>query len=802
MFSNNIKIAIRNLMRHKGYSAINIFGLAAGLVCCLLIILFIAHEVSYDRFHRHADRIFRVVTEERGERGTARLATTNTPLAPLLATEFPGMETIIRLIPYSVVVKVENGQLFQEDKLLFVDTAFFDLFSFELLHGDRNTALLEPFSLVLTQELAMKYFGSVDVVGRFLTLEAKHVFKVTGVVAEIPKASSINFSMLATINSAPDIIGSWIFHHWYHPPIYTFVRLKPNASSEEINAQIPAFTKARIGERQAYRSYSLQSLTAIHFTPELTNELVPTTSPVYMYTLSALAALILTLACINFTNLATVRSLARAKEVGLRKVVGAERQELIRQFLSESTMYVIIAFVIALVALEFLLPFFTSLTGKELDHSLLRNPYLILTLIALLFGVGVVAGVYPAFVLSNFQPIRIFRGEAGSSGSNKRGIRLRSALVVVQFAISITLIVSTAVIYSQLSFIQDKNLGFNKEQVVVVPVRDETIQQNFLRVKTSLQAVPGVSSVTALSNFPWERGFYDFPMKVEGMGKEFETDAPTLLVDEDFLRTLGMEISVGRDFLKNSSADANEAFIINATAAKKFGFENPVGMKLTMNSVSSGNPKKGEVIGVVKDFHFQSLYHEVEPLVITISPEIYYIDNVVVRLKTEHISETLSLLEAQWHNIVPDRPFEFFFLDQAFNNLYRSETQLASIFNTFSLLAVVIGCLGLFGLASFTIQQRTKEIGIRKVMGASVAGVVVLLSKDFIMLVLIANILAWPIAYYAMSAWLQDFAYRVDMSWWIFAGAGGLALFIALLTVSIQAVRAALANPVEALRYE
>jgi putative ABC transport system permease protein len=420
MLSNYITIAFRNLLKNKTHSFINIFGLSVGLVCCMVILLFVVGELNYDRFHREADRIYRVVTMETGERGATQRATTNTPLAPLLAAEFPEMETIVRLVPHAVSVKTGNGMLFQEDHLLFCDSAFFEMFSFELLHGDPRTALVEPFSLVLTRDSAMRYFGSADVVGRFLTLEAKHAFRVTGVLQPIPAASSIQFSMLANITSAPEVVGAWCFQHWFHPPMYTFIRLDSNVRSEEVNARFPDFVQSRLGERFAYRSYRLQPLTGIHLTPGFAHELVPTTSPVLVYTLLALGLFIILLAAINFTNLATARSLARAREVGLRKVVGARRHELIEQFLGESTLYAMIALALALLTLELLLPVFTSLTGKELDSSLLRNPTTMLSLIAFTLVVGLSAGAYPALVLSRFEPVRLFRREVGPGGSRNQ----------------------------------------------------------------------------------------------------------------------------------------------------------------------------------------------------------------------------------------------------------------------------------------------------------------------------------------------------------------------------------------------
>ncbi len=802
MLKNYLTVALRNMLRHKGYTLINITGLAAGMVCCLLILLYLLHETSYDRFNPLADRIYRVLTDETGETGTAHLASTNTPLAPLLAAEFPEMEYVVRIVPYSVSMSSEHDRLFQEDGFVFADSAFFRMFTFEFMYGDPMTALDEPFSIVLTRETAEKYFGSADVVGKYLTIEKKHLFKVTGVLRGIPSTSSIRFDAVANLTSGGEVVGSWLFEHWYHPPVYTYVLLAQNTSMQDLESRMDGFVAKRLGERFSWRSYRLQPLTEVHLTPDLGNEQVPAVNPLYLYSLAGIAFLILLLAGINFTNLSTARSLARVKEVGLRKVIGAGRGDLMRQFLGESVIYAYFSLLIAFILVEFLLTPFNKLTGKQLDISALGDPLIVFVIILLTLVVGIGAGSYPAFILSGFRPARILRGNTGTTSPIGNAPRLRESLVVIQFAVSIALIASTLAIHSQISFIREKNLGFTKEQLIAVPLRDYTVQENFQTLKNTVLTLPGISWVTVLSNFPWESGFYGFPVKAAHQGKEIETDIRTLLVDHDFVRTMDMQLVAGRDFSIEYSTDARHAFIINETAARRFGFEDPIGISLTMASVAAGKPKQGEVVGVVQDFHFQSLYHAIQPIALTVSPESYYLDNMVVRLSTSQISETISELEGLWRNVVPGRPFEYFFLDHAFDALYREEVRIGGILNASSAFAVMIGCLGLFGLSSYTTRRRMKEICIRKVLGSSAMGIVGLLSKDYIKLVLISNVIAWPAAYYAMNIWLENFAYRIDIGWWTFIIAGSIATIVALSTVGFQAIRAAGANPADALKYE
>jgi putative ABC transport system permease protein len=804
MLKNYLKIAARNFLKYKAYSFINVAGLAIGIACCVLMLLYVQKELSYDRFHQNAERIYRVIVDESNEGNVRHLANTYAPLAPALQAEFPEISRIVRFFPHSVTVERDEQKRFQEEHFFFVDSTVFEVFSFAFMRGDPGAALHEPNALVITAAVAHKYFGDENPVGQILTIENRLDLKITGVLQNVPHNSHVDFDFLANINSASALMGNWLLTRgWHWPPMYTYVLLPQNYSASAIENRMPELVREHLpkdlASRQALR---LQPLTDIHLHSDLENEIAPTSNIAYVYVFSAIAAFVLLIACFNFMNLATARAAKRAKEVGLRKVIGAQRGQLIKQFLGESLFYAVLALLLALVLVEVFLPTFNTLLGKQIEMSYTNNLGVVFGLLALTLIVGVLAGSYPALFLARFRPVQALHGKALSGIGGRSPLRLRAVLVVVQFVISIGLIVVTLVVNEQAQFIQNKRLGFDKERLVVVSLRDEAMQQNLAAIKNALLSQSGVSDVTTISNFPWEQGYYDFYIRAEGMKADEKFNMPTLLVDHDFIRAFGMEIVAGREFSKEHTTDAQEAFILNEAAVKKLGWDSAIGKKIEMEAVASGKPRAGRVIGVVKDFHLRSLHYEIEPLVMLVSPELYYFDNLAIRLDAKNIPQTLAGLEQQWRELAPHRPFECFFLDEVFDKLYRKEQKLAQVFRYFSAIAIFVGCLGLFGLASFIAEQKTKEIGIRKVLGASVAGIVGLLSKDFAKLILLANVITWPGAYYAMNRWLQGFAYRIDLELVTFLIAGALALALALLTISFQAVKAALANPVEALRYE
>lgn len=801
MFKNYLKVALRNFQRHKGYSIINVAGLAVGIGCCILIMLYVQDELSYDRYHEHADRIYRVTTVEKNDGQVRHLANAYGPLAPALLTDFPEIRDVVRFFPYPVGVQSGPEKQFQEDRFFLTDSTVFEMFSFTFKQGNSKTALQAPYSLVLTEATAQKYFGSEDAIGKVLRVEGQFDFHVTAVVENPPANSHFTFDFLAPYQHVREMIG--FNPHWYWPLVYTYILLPDHVSPMDLESRFQQFIAKHMGEHAvAERSFNLQALTDIHLNPELENEIAPTGSMAYVYIFSAIAFFILLIACINFMNLATARSANRAREVGLRKVVGAQRNQLVKQFLGESLFYAFLATLLALVLVEMFLPTFNQLVGKQIDINYFKNRQISLGLVALTILVGMISGSYPALFMSSFRPLKVLQSKIFLATGAKGALRFRSALVVLQFTISIALIITTMVVNKQMQYVQNKQLGFNKEHVVIIPIRDEEVQNNFEAIKNALTAQAEVLNATVLSNFPWQTGFYDFGVHAEGMREDATVSIPVLLVDHDFIRTFEMEIIAGRDFAKEFTADKGKAFILNETAVKKLGWNSVLEKKFAVQHVASGEDVAGKVIGVVKDFHFRSLHHKIEPLAIFIAPVEYYIDNIAVRIQDHDIHRALTSLEQTWRKFVPNRPFRYFFLDEDFDALYRKEQKLSGIFKSFAGLAIFIACLGLFGLASFAAEQRRKEIGIRKTLGATVSNITVLLSREFAKLTILANIIAWPLAFFVMKDWLQDFAYRMDLNLLLFVVSGLIALTIALLTVSYQAIKAALANPVESLRYE
>lgn len=804
MFKNYLKIAVRNLLKYKAYSIINVSGLAIGIACCLLILLYIQDELSYDKFHVNADRIYRVASVESSDNKISETASTYGPLADLLAAQIPGIEKVTRIFPHSVVVSYGADKKFQEDRLFFCDSTFFDMFTFAFKNGQPENALDAPNAIVLTEETAQKYFGDENPIGKNLRAENQHDFFVTGVLESLPDNSHFSFDFIANIKSINKLMGTWVLNHgWHWPPMYTYAMLSPNSKPEDVESEFPGFIQKFLGRyTDSQESFFLQPITSIHLHSDLVGEIEPTSNITYVYIFALVALFILLIACINFMNLSTARSANRAKEVGLRKVVGANRMQLIKQFLGESLFFAVFSMLLAVALIEFFLPTFNNLVGKQLDVEYTNNWIVLAGLLVLTLFVGVTAGSYPAFFLARFRPIQAMQSKQSVSSVGKKPFRMRSILVVTQFMISIVLIIVTAGIHNQLQFIQTERLGFNKEHLVVIPVRDENIQRNFKAIKNSLLAQPEITNVTAISNFPWEQGYYGFPAKAEGMADDADWNISTFLVDHDFIETFGMEIVEGRAFSEEFGSDAGEAFILNETAKEDLGWADAINKKFEVDKVASGNPRQGRVIGVMKDFHMRSLHYKVEPVVAMVAPIHHYLDNYVIRVAGVDIQSTLSKLENKWSEFAPHRPFEYFFLDEAFDQLYRKEQRLGKIFNYFAALTIFVGCLGLFGLASFSAEQRTKEIGIRKVLGASIPGILMLLSKDFTKLILAAFIIAAPIAYLFIQRWLQEFAYQSTPGIGIFVISIVVVLLIAMLTVSYQSIRAAVANPVKALHYE
>ncbi len=796
MLKNYFKIAIRNLKKYKTYAFINIFGLAAGLASCILIVLYVQDELTYDRFHDHADRIVRIVEDRMGEGQESRQAITYGPLAPALKEDVAAVEHAVRVLPYSILVSRDATAKYQEDQFVFVDSTFFEVFSFPLLQGNAQTALQAPFSVVLTTATARKYFGDQNPLGQTLQArddEKTYDFTVTGVLPDAPANTHLRFEFLASFSSMRTIYGSWIENpqNWDHPPLYTYALLTEGTAAEALEAQMPALALKHMGPRRTTtRSLHVQPLTDIRLHSNRQYELKPGSDITYVYIFSLIGFFILLIACINFMNLATARAASRTREVGMRKVMGAHRPQLIRQFLGESMLLAALALILAVVLVELCLPLLNTVAGKTLQLGALMHWMTPLIVLGLVLFVGGLAGSYPALYLSAFRPALTLKGTQTTGSSTAAW--LRKGLVVFQFTISIALIIGTTIILRQLDYLQNERLGFDKEHVVLVPLRDLDNQFNHASLKEAWKQLPGVEAVTASSGMPGlNSGLYDFMVKPENALHD-SLELMTLTVDHDYVATYGLNIVEGRDFSEDFSTDASEGFLINETTARKLGWTDPVGQELTLQVWFQGEVQKtGTVVGVIQDFQYHSLHQAIDPMLVHIFPNTYYYDYLSLRLRPGNMPETLAAVEQAWTQFNPERPFEYSFLDERFDALYRAEERLGSLFGYFSILAIVIACLGLFGLSAFTTEQRTKEIGVRKTLGATVLGIVLLLSKDLLKLIAVAFVIAVPLAFFAMNQWLDGFTARTSLSWSIFLMTGLITLGIAWLTVGYHAIRAA-----------
>ncbi|MBX7150342.1 ABC transporter permease [bacterium] len=793
MFKNYFKIAWRNLLRHKGYSLLNISGLSVGIACCLLIVMYVIDELSYDKFHVNGDRLYRVSMSTTVTGKTDRNAAVHFPVAPLLRG-YPEVEETARLVDYRFIGQIPVLQFgdksFYEENFFYGDSTIFKVLTLPLLQGNPN-ALYEPNTVVMTREMAKKYFGDNNPLGQVLRLNGLKDLKVTGILAPFPGPTHLKIDFIASMSSIANsgFTGpGFDFNNWIINFYWTYVLFKTPSDAALLESQLPDFGKRYLPDLHQKNGTQLHltKVSDIHLSPGNDGEITPCGDITYVYIFSLVAILILFIACINFMNLVTARSAGRAKEIGLRKVAGALRKQLIGQFLGESILLTVLSAFIALFLIEGLTPMFNQLTGKTLAMNF--EPWLVLSLLAVIVVVGLAAGSYPAFYFSNFQPAQVLKGTFKTGG---KGVLLRKILVILQFSISIALITCTIIAQHQLYFIQNKKLGFEKEQLVILPIRGSILGQKYAEFKNQLLQHPGIVSVSGLSdkigtgvNFT---GFF-----VEGQD-EMQFISQTR-ISHDFIKTYGLRLVEGRDLIEGSATDSASGYIVNRAFLRQYGWETGVGKRVRFFR----STVEGQIVGVVEDFHFQSLHTPVAPIVMRIGNTSF----LAVKIRPENMRETISVIESAWNRFEHDKPFTFHFLDQAINDLYKSEQKLSMLIGTFSGLAILIACLGLFGLASFTAEQRTKEIGIRKVLGASVGGIVFIMCKEFLKFVLIANIIAWPVAYLAMNMWLQDFASRIDIGPSAFILAAVFALTIALVTVGYQAIKAALSNPLKSIKYE
>lgn len=799
MFQNYLSVAIRNLRRHPAYSLINISGLAIGMATCILILLYIHDELSYDWYHPHADRVYRIVDDIESGGQTVQTAGTPTAWGPALKRDFPEIELLVRMRGTGSAWLVDLGNtIYYERKVIWAEPDLFEMFSIPLVSGDPGTALVEPYSMVISEDLAFKYFGAEDPVGKVVNLDNRWDFTVTGVMKNIPTNSHMRPDMFVSYTTM-NVIRSWDLGDWeYHRNLYTYIRLRENVSPDEFEAKLPDFLERHAGDqyRESGMSLrpSLQPLVDIHLYSNRESEHEPNGDFRYVALFMAIAFLVLIIACINFINLATARSEMRAREVGVRKVLGANRIQLIRQFLGESVLMAGLAAVVAVILVHLALPAVNEIAGKQLSLPLTD----LMVLASLAVGtalIGLAAGSYPAAYLSGFLPAVVMKG---NPETGKKGLGMRQVLVVVQFSMSIFLLVSTAVIHDQLEYIQTKRLGFNKEHVMVVPITGSHQVPNTPVLKQRLFGMPGVVGVATTTGLPGMRVLPIMEVRPEGMRPENHLMMATLHVDENFLDVMDIDVVAGRNFSPDWGTDTTRGVLLNETAVRDLGWGVPadaIGRQFERLSFEGVVP--GRVIGVVRDFHLRTIHEEIEPAAIMAST--YHIF-VLIRIEPEGISETIGRIEEVWRDVDPRFPLDYTFLDEDFDALYRTDQQLGEIFAVFAFLAIFVACLGLLGLASFSIQQRTREIGIRKVVGASISGIVILLSKDFMKYVLLANLIAWPLAYLVMSNWLQNYAYAAALDFTWFLAAGIVALVIAWLTIGAHAVAASRRNPVNSLR--
>ncbi len=793
MLKNYAKITIRNIRKNKGYSFINISGLAIGMACCILILLWVKDELSFDRFHANAASIYRVTEHQYDSSGDYfPVAVTPWPLAEALKTDFPEIIESARLRIVSGGLISYKDKKFYENDFVAVDPSFLKMFSFPLIEGDLSTALTEPHTLLITKETAARYFGNEDPLGKVLTFQNVYDFKVTGLLEDVPHNSHIKFDFLVPFASTLRDFG-WT-DSWWTNNYTTYVQLVDNASLQQTSEKISDYLKKN--NPQTGTKLILQPLTDIHLRSDYAIDLYGNTEDkaIYVYAFSVIALFVLLIACINFMNLSTARSEKRSKEVGLRKVVGASRNNVITQFYSESLFMTILAFFAAILLVYLLLPAFNNVSGKQLTLDSMKEPVFMLGLLGIMLATGLASGSYPAFVLSSFKPVDSIKG-LGLRISPKSGkSMLRRTLVVTQFALSVILIIGTSIVYQQVRYMLNKELGYEKDSMVYF-VKRANLRTQYDAFKSELLRDPNIVGVTSSSDVPTYSVHSTGAFSWEGKNPETHFLIHQFSVDHDYINTFNMHIIAGRDFSKEFPADAStQSFIVNETAVKAMGLENPVGSKFELYD------NKGQIVGVVEDFHFKSLQKAIEPLVLRIEPD--RDRYVFVKFRSEHTQAALASIRTIYDSFNPQFPLEYSFLDAAVNQLYDSEQKTKNIFNYFTLIAIFISCLGLYGLAAYMAQQRTKEIGIRKVLGASIMNIMAGLSKEFLWLVCLANAIAWPVAYYFMSRWLQHFAAKIDLSIWTFILSGLAALFIALLTISYQSVKAAIAHPAESLRYE
>jgi putative ABC transport system permease protein len=794
MFGNYLKIAVRNIIKHKGVSFLNVMGLSIGIAACILIFLYVQFELSYDRYHKNGERIYRVGQEIAYL--DARTAATSAPLAEVLVTEFSEIRSAARMrnIDESIVRLDDEG--FLEEKIFWADSQIFELFSFEFLRGDPKEALIDPFSIVISERTAQKYFGREDPIGKVLTCNIRTrdlEMVIIGVYKNMPPNSHFSADLMVPFETQEKMFKGIL--SWGNNAYNTYVLLHQDADPRALEAKFESTDFSKYSGGYSLHDYFLQPMLDIHLRSHLSLEMEAQGDIKTVMLFSFIAFLILIIACINAMNLATARAAFRVKEVGLRKVVGAQRSQIIRQFLGESLVFAILAFVAALAIVLIVLPAFAVFVERQIQFNPFSNFPLFGMLISLVILTGILSGGYPAFALSSFRPVSLFR-KVGYL--RKKGLSLRNTLVVFQFAVSIIMIICTLVAHNQLWLLRNKDMGYNRDHIVVLPILDARLDVNLETLRTELKRNPRIlyaSSSSSLLNNVRTRLDADWPGRTEDEKLSFYT----VDTDREFIDLYGMNIVLGRNFSSDFPSDQTGAFLINETGWKALGWENPIGREFKL----IGN-RRGSIVGVVSDFHIQDMSQPIGLLAVYLKPstQSWHRRYLTIKIRPENIQGTLNDIQKTMNSFAPGYPFEYSFFDDVFDRTFRADQKMGSLFRTFAMIAILIACLGLFGLTSFSTEQRTKEIGIRKVLGASVPGIVLLLGREFIKWVLLANFIAWPIGYFVMNKWLENFAYRTRLTVEIFLLSSLLALVVAAFTVSYQTFMSASANPVDSIRYE
>jgi putative ABC transport system permease protein len=805
MLRNFFKTAARNLVKHKLYSLINVFGLSVGITCVILILAYVAYEFSYDGYHKNADLIYRVASKRTSLGAENEFATVPAPTGPTMVADFPEVVDAVRLSPTVRRAFSAADRVFFQDGVFYADRSVFDVFSFELIKGDPKTALEAPFTMVMTEETARKYFGEEDPLGKTVRWDNRSDYRVTGIVKAPPSNSHFTFTVLASFSTFIQYdprIGDW-----GGGAFVTYIELEENADPKALEGKLEGFKTRHLDplvmDTGVALSVYLQPLKSIHLRSRLQGELGANGNIRMVGALAAVAMIIILVACVNFMNLATARSASRAHEVGMRKILGAGRKSLALQFLGESYITSLVSFAVAAVAARLLLPFFNGLAGRAIPAGFLGTTAVAWGLAAVVLFVGFVAGSYPALFLSAFEPISVIRGQY-VGGTN--GARFRSALVVFQFAVTTVLAIATLVILSQMKYMRSKALGFDKKDRLVLAVQNEEARRGLEAFKTEVLRIPGVTAAGGSSMVPGEMYLFNLSTFPEGHPRDQALRMDAFFVDDGFVGTFEIEVVKGRAFSRENLADRAQGVMINETAARRLRWDDPLGKTIEIQAPFSNETVKKRVIGVFRDIHQRSLYAAVEPTVIeyvgTEGPIENRVRRLTLKLETEDVSGVAARIEAEWKKTFPDFPYGAFFLGAFYDGRHTAEVRLGAIFKAFSVVAALIGAVGLFGLASFAAERRTKEIGIRKVLGSSSGSIAVLLCREFVLLIGLANVVAWPVAYFVARSWLRDFPYAVGITAVPFLLTAALTLVIATLSVGYRAFAAARARPADSLRYE